>query len=270
MTLDNYMFKSIYLYPRLYYYRDLDSSRIAVLNQLFLTLGNGMSFSNGVMRDHFFKLKSYDIKNSVKLKIAEIKKRIKCGETIISVSEKKNFQILAQGFESDIGYCNKNSKYIVKKFPEENEKNFKLYGGKGRSPYPFCFYYLPFVQINPHYSKYTYHTIREMTVEELRESIPLIKKDWLKGIVEVYKWALDFYDSQAFLEDQYYNWIISANFKEWVDRFESNPNRLNDYQIPLNMQNKTAMEIATYLIDQNRQKYISDCKKIIAAFEEKT
>lgn len=46
MTLDNYIYSSIYLYPMLYYYKDPKKSRNCVLDHLFLTLGNGEKFND--------------------------------------------------------------------------------------------------------------------------------------------------------------------------------------------------------------------------------
>lgn len=319
MTLEDYIFKSIYEYPSLYYARAFEESRRRVLEHVFVTLGNGVKFAyteNPEDGGYFCSSKSKKVKEKWERQYdkpygqvkcsKKIRKKILAGERIIEIRNvdkersKKIGKIFPKNdygrnreknefWESDIkevyqkAYTTLNKdgeildKCHLRTSPPDADDNYESFCEKERHPYPFCFYYLNFVEINPHYKKYDYHTIKNMTVEELRESKALIRPDWVAGIVEIYKWALEFFENdEKFFGDNYYNWIDDKNNKfeeEFNKEFQAAKldNTFADFCKKYGLDDydyETPYEMNMARILQIRSNYISDCKKIIAAFED--
>ncbi len=243
-----------------------------------MVLGNGVKFQKE--RGKY----TIKVKKSIP-KGADYRKRILAGEKIYQITEPdkgtsstfgKWFPNLSlereKVFESDltpeqksypIVYSKKKkgekSEFIKFEYPEKREEREK--------PYPFCFYYLNFVEINPHYKKYSYNSIEEMTVDELRESKSLISAEYSAAIVEIYSWALKFFEGEKFWKDSYYNWKPDQKFLDKVEtakREEKLASLQKDYNVPPEC--VSAEQISSFCVQRNQKDYVEKCKKIIEAF----
>lgn len=260
MTLENLIYESILYYPGLFYYPDIKTSRIAVLKHYFLTLGSGFEFNeNGELE----RTPSNKIDNIIK--VDNLKERIDRGEKIVQVFEKKSFKVKDIFFLTDLkeGYIdNLPENYKAEIFPDENSERNDL------TPYPFYLYYCEFVRVNPHFKKYTYDTISNMTVEELSESKNFIKPDCIEGIVEVYQWAHDWFNSTKYDNDSYYNpkcWTNSNELEVYSD--SDKLERLSKFSLPEDMIDSSVEEVKKFLSNRTRTKFINNCAKIIEAFK---
>jgi len=291
MTIDNLIYKSILQYPSLYYKPTMEESRLAVLNYYFLVIGPDMVYSKG---KYTFTRKSAHLGHSIKCDKAAIN-RLKAGEPLYVIENTDVQMMNSVGraystcrmqdtrqilFESD--YIKAGYNYIkwgervadaspecdtsktVDIFPEKRSKIFDL------TPYPFCMNYVSFIQINPHYKKYTYNTIDNITVDELRASIPLMGKDYPAAIVEVYTWALKFFESPEYLTDRYYGFTPDDTFIKKVQTALQSEQTLQqlclDFALPW-APYKTVEEVRDAIVANNRANWISKCNKIIEAFQ---
>lgn len=304
MTLEDAIYNSILTFPSLYYKDSIKESRRAVLCHYFLTIGNGieLAYTKDKTKGGYFTSPNFYKKNGEwerkydkpygHGKVSqEIKDRINAGEKLGQIRN-VNQDYLKFGNiigESSIGEEREVYKWLVdikEDYPYQWSKTEKgktytkcidvepykhsweeKYNWK---PYPLSFGYLPCVEINPNYSKYNYETIHNMTVEELSESKALIKPDWIAGIVEIITDALNWFESDAFMQDDYFNWSISkrdvggfpAKFeKAKTENFEK---FCNDYKIPVENY-ETWQDFALACVNKSRKRYIEDCKKVIAA-----
>jgi hypothetical protein len=211
-----------------------------------------------------------------------IKKKIDAGEKIIEAFDDRTFHRIYAALESEYDESMveklKRPEYKIIKtraYPKEmSERLSVMMGDREWSPYPFSMGYAPFVRINPHFSKYDSRTINNITVEELKDSIPLIRPDWLAGIAEVFEHALVFYSSDAFEKDSYYNWFakgqITDEFRAKFERYKTNGNLAQlhkEYELPQVFEN--CDDMMQCCMDRQRKKYIDNCQKILDAYRTK-
>lgn len=288
MTLEDAIYSNIINWPDLYYKANLKLSRLTVLSHYFLTLGTGIELARtkDPKRSGYFieRESKYDPPYGAVKVPEEAKGKIRKGVRmyrVYPVDTKSSSEIyfvkslngeslpIFEDENSPVTYPEiyskvkgKRAEFCVEFYPEKEHFDW--------SPYPFCFYYLPFVEINPHYDKYDYQTISEMTVAELRESKSLIREDWVAGIVEIYEHTLRWFKSNKFFKDRYYNWVIEEN-QPFIAKFNAAKGGGNlekfcqDYGIPVS-DYETWKDFACVCIVQNRARYIRDCQKIIEAF----
>ncbi len=139
------------------------------------------------------------------------------------------------------------------------------------SPYPFSLWHSVFVEINPRRNKYTWETINQITVEELRESKNLIRADWAAGIVEIFAAALNWFESDKFDKSRCYNWSLDgANNKYCIEKFDAAKSGdfvkfCENYDLPVE-DYPTWKDFALAYSNKSRRDYINNCKKIIEAF----
>lgn len=278
MSIKEIIFHTIYGYPGSYYWPTLEESRRAVLHQIFMVLGNGIKLQK--------EKGKYTIKDKKTIpKGADYRKKILAREKLYEIlkpnkgtsndfgrwfpnlsSEKRTVfesELTAEEKAYPIVYSSKKKKekseFIKFEYPEKRENEIR--------PYPFCFYYLSFVEINPHYKKYSYDSVKKMTVEELRESKLLISAEYSAAIVEIYSWALEFFRGEKFWEDSYYNWKVDQAFITKVEAAKKEGKLASlqkDYNVPPKC--VTAEEISMFSKKRSQKEYVEQCRKIIEAF----
>lgn len=283
--LENIILHKIYNWPSLYYKNTYQESRLAVLQRLFL---------NSIKFDEKYDFDLYKDKKEKACKPIH-KQKIKNGEKIyvICVTDKEfSFKVsqyygkhsldsirkennkfeseyLEEGMNYPLLYSEHNIKdknelsdYVVEVWPSDEKYN--------PEPYPFCLYYANFVEINPYYKKYTYETIDQITVDELRESAKLLAKDIVDGIREVYQWALDFYlDDNRWNASRYYNYTLSdVVYTDWQNNLSNRESSIKFHK-QYNIAFKEGQTVETFLHDvttRNRNRYIDNCRKIVESF----
>lgn len=273
MTIDKFIYDKIKKYPTLYYYSSFDESKIRVLDHCFLTIGSGEELINGRFND---KIEVSDsdinkIKKGVKLfSIVEVDKdRSKAIGRIVS------HRLLGESyFEDDIPEKYKHFKKCLYKISDNNIPDYGYYESPNIadktkwSPYPFSLWYLPIININPNKIKYDYNTIKDITVDEIRDSIPLMAKDHVEACHYTFSKALDFFeDDSKFLNNRYYNWVSRID-KDFINKWENIPLKqlCEDYNVSLKKY-ETVEDFVKEIIQIKRNRYISNCKKIIEAYE---
>ena len=285
MKIENYIIRSAYKYPSLYYKETWQKTRLAVLRHVFSVLGNGIDLEK--QGDKFCLKSEYTLPKG---RETEIKNRIKNSEKVYDISfvDKKS---KIKSVYSDLGnrwgeilfedefndrVFDGGIKELFSKlkdgedYPEYCYEIFPQKPKYSSHPYPFCFYYLNFVEINPNYEKYTYDTIENMSVEELRESKALIPADHSAAIVEVYTDIFNWFsDKDKFYADNYYNFrlddSINGKFVDAQKSEESWSKFCESYKMP-NQNYKNTQEFFSIIKERSRTNYISKAKKIVEAF----
>lgn len=218
MTLENAIYNAIITWPSLYYMVDLSLSRLHVLNHYFLVMGSGkeLAYTKDPKRGGYFvsarygkQARKYDPPYD-KIKVSKkIKEKINNGVRMYRI-----FPVdvrLTRFYSGNIEYATtpifedqnspidypeiysekqgKAAEFCVEFYPIKKDSTWR--------PYPFSFYHLPFVEINPNYGKYNCQTISGMTIAELRESKSLIQEDWIAGIIEIFREALKWFEDDS-------------------------------------------------------------------------
>lgn len=280
--ISNIVYNSIYNYPSLYYKWEFAQSRLAVLNHTFLVIGNGMDLKLQKGKYVFM-----GFKNTPK----DIKQKIDNNEPFVVISKAdqefsskfkmvwpdRNGTIQKRMFLSDYEKLDKNypefghelkededsPEFLIQKYPDK-EHTFQV------TPYPFSIQYCPFMDINPNTKKYTYKNIKNITVEEIAESKKMIPEDYSEAIVEVFLWALEFYENdEKFLADSYYNWKADAAFKKKYIEATSSDSKHKKFCEYYELEVKQYIDVDDFVnhcVANQRNRYITDCKKIIQAF----
>ena len=266
MTLEDYIFTSIWNYPSLYYKTTFAKSRRSVLSQLFLVIGTGVEY-----RESFRGFSDSDENKTILSE--DIKNRIKNGDVIVRVGkpDKKDDWILlfpdrsggeSKMFFSDFLKTNQNYyefgqerpekiEYwpIVEKFPEESKYNWE--------PYPFSIEYCPF-----------WDRINKCLIPKDK-----IASDWVEGIVEIFQITKDWFkDDEKWENSGYYNWggkgwrerdnIFLKNWEESTDKLKL----CDEYEIP-RKEYSSPREMAVDICKKSREEYISECNKILAFYK---
>lgn len=276
MKLQSYILNSIFTYPSLYYKGSYEQSKINVLNQLFLVIGNGISFiKNKDGKGHFGN--DYDKKNKLSKKS---EKRILNGESIVTVYKKidENFKKLGflwpdrnskekTMFYSDLLKLNKpflvlNNKINQKIIDTQNYELFVEFFQDNRIlkndwyPYPFSIKYS---------SLWDDENNKLVNKSEVAD-------DWLEGIIYIFteakKWLED---DIKFNNNQYFNWAINwnENDNQLIINWNKESDKLKlcvDYEI-LPKKYTDVRVMAFDIVAKQRKKYIDECKKILKYYK---
>lgn len=268
-NLEHEIYATIKEYPILYYFGNFEDSKIAVLNHLFLTIGNGIQFEIGKgISSYRLKLKDEEIdKINNNIPIREY-------ERIDFDKSKKSNKIYPEleyrkkncFFKNEEPFVFKNAvedfsdlpnvvpDYCYSEYPKNDNKS------RDCRPYPFSMWYCPVIKMSPHMSKYEYSTIENITIEEIKDGLDLFPGYYIKHIRFIFEWALSFYSSEKFYEDSYYNWEPTNSF---IRKFhiEGVKKMCQDYGIKED--DYSLDDFVKTVIEKTKNSYISNCEKIV-------
>ena len=168
MKLKDSIINSIRNYPLLYKAENYKKSEIAVLNHLFLVIGNGYEWFDGYLKDDIEKDLLYGKKTSKPLKKGFFKtreyhyRRIRKSMYEFSIKNKKS---LLQDNYIDFEYVKKGNYYY--------SRSGKDIVGYTFSPYPIC----------------EYSGFLSMPDD--------VRPDWLKGAIKIVKLTLNYYNDST-------------------------------------------------------------------------
>ncbi len=268
MKLDTFIAKCICAFPSLYYKESYEASKIAVLDHTFLTIGNGIEYNadgtfGGMQRRKLPK---------------HYTKRIRAGEKIVDICKIKEFDSFAMvkmGAYPD--YSAKETVMFLADFLA-TKKPYYSWGEKVKGkvkdwpvvsihpnlddaypwrPYPFSLEYCPF------YNRNTKKFIAKRN----------IKADWREGIVYIFTKAKQWFESDAWTANDYYNWGSKDNFPKirdnmFLEKYNKVPSLTQlcrDYEIPFKNYG-SAQEMAEDICAIRRKQYLADCEKVIAFY----
>lgn len=266
ITLEDYIYASIYHYPGLYSRNTYEESRYSVLNHLFLVIGTGVEYNPET------KTFSDGSKESVS---QEIIARLKAGEKIVQIS--KGYNTIEVCFYDDFIKSGRQELLEVKRpkdwklqetlvkatiYPDDHYryidllKEFKDGDECFHRPYPYSLEYTP------------------MWDREAKKLIDkeLILDDWREGIVEIYTWARDWMVSDKFDNNDYFNWALNFNekdkesyfMKKWNNK-ESTEQLCEEYAIePKHYENP--IDMVKDIVARARRKYIHEAQLIINTY----
>ena len=267
ITLEDYIYHSIWGYPSLYSRNTHEESRRTVLDHMFLTIGNGVEYNS--------ELKNFSPPNVKKLPEKTIK-RIKAGEKIVVVY--KGYDIKERHFYEDFIKSDQKHLLNVKNprdwrlqeslvkatvYPDDHYMYINLLNklksndGSFSRPYPYSLHYTP------------------MWDREAKKLIDkeLILPDWREGIVEIYTWARDWMVSDEFDNNDYFNWALKFNeqdkdsyfMKKWNNK-ESVEQLCGEYEIKPK-QYENPIDMVRDIVAKSRQKYIDEAQLIINTYQ---
>lgn len=280
MKLNDYIASSIFTYPSLYYKSNYEDSRRAVLNQMFLVIGNGIDFKPQKNGKGFFSERTYrGCKRKQKLKKSDVQ-RITNGEKLAVIFtgtideklaqfgivhrkhdvEKRTvfYQDLLDSGEKHL-ICNdkvrepidtNKHKTFVEIYPED-DKNYKWH------PYPFSL---------------KYSSLHDDKTGQLIAP-DRIAEDWRLGIVEIFERAKAWFeDDLSFMLDPYFNWAghwQKNNTDHFVKAWNEQPDKLrfcDAYEIPRKAYTDPK-EMAVDIVAHNRSRQIADCDMVIKMYQ---
>ena len=260
MTLENYIISSVFAWPSLYYRNNWENTRRAVLNQLFLVIGNGIEFNTqkGTFCNSHYKRKKLLKKDAQKIingeklvvvynKIDEEKIKLvfpdrDSKEKIMFFDDflKLNKKYLIWGQKKPEGKLNFDC--IIKTYPYDLEKQYCWH------PYPYNLNHTAFCK-NGNFL-----------------DANLIQPDWRKGIVEIYTEAKNWFESDLWRKDKYYNWAETIREDDFfIKNWNKQPDKLklcSDYGIiPFNYENP--LDFARECVKSRIKQHIQDAQKVI-------
>ncbi len=265
MKLERLTCQAIYSYPSLYYKGDWEKSQLAFYCQIFTVIGNGCAFNNkGEMT-----ARHYDGCKFPK----ELIKRVKAGEPIARISELDDNLELANIIGVTGKICGENTSMFLKDFLALNKTHYihrekvanpikdrpviQVYTDNKSCeshPYPFNLEYCPF------WNRKTNNFIPK----------DMISPDYRAAIVKTFKWCLDWFQSDKWEGDNYYNYASDIYWRADKDNhFIKNWGKYGgakemcvQYNMPF-VDYKSPQEMAKAVCHRNREEYISNCKKVI-------
>ncbi len=266
MKLKTFIGKCIFAFPSLYYKQTYQESEIVVLCHTFLTAGNGIEYNKD---GTFGGMQRWKVpRNCIK--------KLKAGKKIAKIAKKpKKFENskIAQligifpDYESgdEVTFL---EDFLLTKQPYyewgqivkgivEDLPVVSVYPDIKHQypwhPYPFSLEYCPF------YNRQT------------KKFIPKgkIQPDWREGIVYIFTAAKNWFASDKWVNNDYYNWGSIQHWKESNNIFLDNWNKkvsveqlCKDYEIPFYPYD-SAQKMADMICDIGRGKYIADCQRVI-------
>jgi hypothetical protein len=268
ISLEDYIYTCIFRYPSLYSRNTIKESRRAILDHLFLVIGNGIEYNP--------ESKNFSHPEYKKLPQEHID-RIKAGEKIVVVYKGYN----KQGVSFYKDFIKTNQKYLLgvkpkwdehetalkaEVYPDEHYQYIELLKGNLRwennsddtdfdSPYPYSLEYVP---------------MWDRAAKKLIDK-DLILPDWRDGIVEIYTWAREWMESEKFDKNDYFNWVLGLNkpgsyFKSKWEKRESMEKLCGDYEIPY-ADYQTPEDFVKVVVAQQRKKYIDTAQLIIDTYK---
>jgi hypothetical protein len=279
MTLENYIYSSIFAYPSLYYKENWEFSKREVLNQLFLVISNGVEYvnpKNEIGKGHFNN-------SGFKVISKKDKKRIFQLESIVTVSplsisdfdtvwgdrNKKYTMFLSDFLKLKLPYFNQGDN-LPEDFSSEKYKNYKViceYPSSNRSyrdklkrlgrweewsPYPFSIKYCPF-----------WNSEKDCFITK-----EMIAPDWVEGIIWIYTQTKNWFENdEKFLADNYYNFSLDVGknccvFTQSWNKKKSVEDLCKSYEIPFKNY-QTPKDVAVDICLKRRHDYIQECDKIL-------
>lgn len=274
MKLDDYIASSIMAYPTLYCKNTYRKSRRAVLNQLFLVIGNGVEFVPRKNGKGFFS----DGKKQ-KLKKSDVG-RVQNSEQIAIVYDKIDEKMAKFGMF--FGRMDAREKILFyRDFLDSGEKHL-LFGEDTNGPLNVEGYD-KFVEIYPKDDKeYRWHpypfslkysSLHDDRTNELIDP-SLIAEDWRKGIVEIFHIANEwFQDDESFKADRYFNWAEywrddDSNY--FLTAWNKQPDKLKfcaEYEIEPKLYTDPK-EMAKAIVAHRRKQIIDEANKAIRFYEQ--
>lgn len=276
MVLEHYINWAICNYPSLYRGKTHESSRIRVLDHIFLCIGTGMEWSPEgylyddcyknpnkhqlkTLPDNFYRMNLYDVTILPK-DIPSIRQELK--------ENGKWFNIKKDSYSSTAIFegTKKFATYITKKYKAQDYLSKVIPGyfylsslnrfEREYHPYPMC-QYSPIVEM-----------INRRTNSCHIENFDLtfVKKDWLLGAIDVVKEALKYYhDESRYSNDLYYP--SKQKIKETRDRSESDPDKyvklLNDWNLP----SGTSVEsFCEFIWENHKAEQIDYCNRFLQMY----
>lgn len=210
MKLEDSIYRSVLAYPSLYLKQTWQESRLSVLHQYFLVLGNGMVWAvgkNGKQEGYLTHSSHYKRNGDWIRKIdppygkPTIKNKLSFEEIwgYYITTEIDNIEEDRHGFWKD-----KNAEDLRKLVHQRIlEKDFYSLGELRENPYPFSENHWPFSKIDP----------------------KLIKPDWRAGMIEIKEWVLLYFkDKEKYGQDYYFGWTDRSvkNQEESIKKYHPN------------------------------------------------
>lgn len=263
IKLEDYIWASVFRYPRLYSRNTYQESRMAVLKHLFLVIGNGIEYNP--------ELNNFNNHEYTCL-LPEIVDRLKAGEKIVQVirgyetvevcfykdfidSGRENLLniTMPQSFELRqkllMAEIYPDSHYIYINFLNNSNCN----DGAFDSPYPYSLEYTPMWD----------RQNRKLMDKEL------ILSDWREGIVEIYTWARDWMKSDKFEKNNYFNWANKLDKDSlFLDNWK-NKRSVEEFCINYGIEPKqyqNPLDAAKDIVAKNRKQRIDTAQLIIDTY----
>jgi hypothetical protein len=272
ISLEDYIYRSIWAYPSLYLRNTIRESRGAVLRHLFLTIGNGIEYNP--------ELKNFNNNNYTRLP-QNVADRIKAGEKIVEVC--KGYHKQAIYFYNDFIQSDNKHLLDVKTptvwrlietlvkatvYPDGHYRYVQLLKKNAqrennsddtdfKRPYPYSLEYVP---------------MWDRAAKKLIDK-NLILSDWREGIVEIYTWAKEWMESEKFDKNDYFNWTLSLGKQggqdfinnQWAKR-KSMKQLCKDYGIPY-AHYQTPEDFVKVVVAKSRKRYIDTAQLIIDTYK---
>lgn len=282
MNLNDYIATSIFNYPTLYCKSTYQESRIAVLNQLFLVIGNGVDFKPRRNGKGFFSEWESAKSKRKKLNKADIQ-RIINGEKLALVYSNIDERLASFG----ILFGDTRKKVVFYEDLRNSDEKYLLFDSQTvRKPTEMIDVrgYKKFVEIYPQDDKeYKWHPYpfslehSSLFDDKTRELIKSnrIADDWKQGIVEIFKITKAWFeDDKSFMADKYFNWIErldNPNESHFLKNWNKATDKLkfcDEYEIP-RKQYTDPKEMGKDIIIHRREKSVKDCEKVIKLYMSK-
>lgn len=250
MKLKDYVLQNIYNYPTLFLAETYEESRLLVLHQCFLVLGNGVEWAHtkNLSNGGYIVYPKYRKFNDDWVRVYDKQYG----------KEKFDFDfndLIGHGITEflepyDHDYHEKRSPELKKIINESKQKsilNGKFFNKIESAPYPFSAEHWPFQEIKSGAVK-----------------LSDLKPDWREGMVDIFNWALEFFtDTQKYCADEYFT-PPGSGFKESIEKSEYSKNWkkiLNAYEVEkecADVQEFDFENFAAIISEKNRLKYVSD------------
>jgi len=265
VSLEDYIYTSIWSHPCSYSRNTWLESKFAVLRQLFLVIGNGVEyvpeFKN--FNSHEYPILPEETKAKLNsgekivvvwkgysvIEVCFYKDFIKSGREHL-IHEKPSFKDREKTLKADV-YPDNHYSYI------ERLNKLKENDGSFDKPYPYSLHHTPMWDRENH---------------KLIDK-DLILPDWREGIVEIYIWAKEWMESDNFDKDDYFNWTLKLKtndensyfMRKWNER-ESMEQLCVAYAIPFK-DYQEPMDMVRDIVAKNRKKYIDTAQLIVDTYK---
>lgn len=267
MKLKDYVLQSVYNYPSLYLCENYEESRLLVLHHIFLVLGNGMEWAHTKKPEHggypvhenYYK-RNGDYVRKYDLPYGREKFNMVWNDLLgIGISEYLNnaFGEL-QGGSQDLISRDFYTKIKQERFENGIPNKKYLRSNENRKPYPICENYWLFKKLSKN------------------NQLQYLKPDWREGMIDIKKWALDFFlNHDKYHQDDYFG-SSDKSIKNYIDNIEPKlksgeykdwSTALKEYGIIQDIPENDYKSLTYHRSEERRLKYIKNLKEAVQVLE---